>query len=214
MKRVIAIATIFMTSAVFAETSSSCPTIEFAELNSMSKEELLRERCAYDDAKSAYLSAAPSSRNPMGLLRETERCAREGARMDRILAQKYKLKDEEHNAIYVQVLLMCRSERRVESLMPKPAPQPTVPTDDKNCTGVSDLAGTTMQLISICKKYEVNLNDCKGRLAQLTQKGQITQEAAEISAQFIDIFWTQQSSASDTSAWVKEQCTNYYNAKR
>lgn len=90
--------------AVVAQ-AEPCAKLEFAELDSLPKEELLRMRCQYLDQ---MLDPGLNIGTRWGLA-VANRCATETGRMDRILARKYALKNTGDPAIpyFVEVSAMC-----------------------------------------------------------------------------------------------------------
>lgn len=81
-----------------------CQRLEFAELESLSKEELLKIRCDYQ--KTAFDPAMLQNRAGLAV---ANRCASETERMDRILARKYQLKAT-GDAVYLEVNALCRKQ--------------------------------------------------------------------------------------------------------
>ena len=83
-----------------------CAKLEFAELDSMPKEELLRLRCEYNQQ---MLDPNLLQAGKWGL-NVANRCADESARMDRIIARKYQLKNKGDDSVpyYVEINGLCR----------------------------------------------------------------------------------------------------------
>jgi hypothetical protein len=87
-----------LSGAVAAE---SCPALEFAELNAMPNTELQALRCQYAQERLATLNARD--------IAISNRCASEGARIDRVLARRYHLPADpaEHRAT---ILKKCATQ--------------------------------------------------------------------------------------------------------
>jgi len=92
---------LFCTNAV----AEICPKLEFAELDSMPREELLEVHCRHGDA-ALRLAASNSQQN----MRLATKCAEEADRTERILARKYGVKST-GDARTREIDAMCSTRR-------------------------------------------------------------------------------------------------------
>jgi hypothetical protein len=93
---------LFLAAPAFGQ---ACAKLEFAELDAMPKEDLLRIRCEYNATM-----MDPRLTRSSALLPIADRCARETSRMDRIIARKYKLPSPSDPNLphYAEINAMCR----------------------------------------------------------------------------------------------------------
>jgi hypothetical protein len=75
-----------------------CPRLEFAELNLLQKEKLLKIRCEYTKSMVELIL--------VGNLSSADLCISEANRMDRIIARKYALKGDE-DSVLKQITDLC-----------------------------------------------------------------------------------------------------------
>jgi hypothetical protein len=88
---------------------ASCEKLEYAEMDAMPKEDLLRMRCDYHHTMIAPEMYQAGSYG----LAVTRRCSTEITRMDRILGRKYDLKAGDPALPYfAEVSALCRSPAR------------------------------------------------------------------------------------------------------
>jgi hypothetical protein len=96
--------------------SEICQKLEFAELESLSKEELLRLRCDYYDnelqAIDLEYKSVISGKNGVYWESASTRCDEELTRMDRVLTKKLNLKPRDNNPydLMLQIANMCYSK--------------------------------------------------------------------------------------------------------
>jgi hypothetical protein len=97
-------------------SSEICQKLEFAELDSLPKEELLRLRCDYykeelQAINNQYESVFSGKSGGRGYESVSVRCGEEQTRMERILIKKYNLKPKDNNPydLMIQISQMCNS---------------------------------------------------------------------------------------------------------
>ncbi len=110
MKRLAVIVLMLISSSVPA---AICPTLEFAEIASFSKEELLRIRCEYHTKGMDFMDTMTMDNSTSRRLNENEarlelvmQCSADVRRMDRVLARSYKL-TEQGLDLFVKINSLC-----------------------------------------------------------------------------------------------------------
>jgi hypothetical protein len=95
---------------VASVASAQCRPLEFVELDSLARDDLLAMRCQYyDDWRSLMPGLSDANlRNAQAVLRSMNRCSEELTRIDRILARKYSIPGDTQ-AVTVEVNRRCRS---------------------------------------------------------------------------------------------------------
>lgn len=104
MKTTLGLSLFLVALPVAAQT---CTRLEFAELDSLPKEELLQMRCRYD---ARMIDPKLLGAGQYGAA-EAQKCAEEAVRMDRIIARKYQLKNKGADPAipyYLEINAMCR----------------------------------------------------------------------------------------------------------
>lgn len=98
-----ALAALLLAGAACAEP---CAKLEFAELDSLPKDDLLRMRCEYNQQ---MLDPQLLKAGSYGL-GVANRCAAETGRMDRLIARKYQLKNKGSDEVpyFAEINGMCR----------------------------------------------------------------------------------------------------------
>lgn len=99
--------------ALLSGAALACEKLEFAELDSMKREQLLRMRCEYRDEMFRWVdiagAQARSGRSVTAAqvdLNRGNRCAQELDRLDRILGRKYAIQGDD-KAVAIRVNDMC-----------------------------------------------------------------------------------------------------------